>query len=177
MIFLLVRIFRKISSFQLNFETKNSIEIFFVICYELICSQTLFPSLMRGSAPRISFFTVLLQAWRILMAVHPAWKWNIYATYTTFGNENMFWRHLNTYFGKYIYKIYVKYILNIQLLEKIYFIHSDIYLTIYIFCMFFHVGRHPRDLAVQVCWSECEEILCQSSTFCELYEEQFYGKH
>ena len=62
----------------------------------------------------------------------------IYATYTTFENENIFRRHLNTcqvyvrYVLANIYKIYVKYILNIQLLKKIYFIHFDIYLT-YIF--------------------------------------------
>ena len=36
----------------------------------------------------------------------------------------------------YIYKIYVKYILNIQRLEKIYFIHFDINISyIYIFSM------------------------------------------
>ena len=40
----------------------------------------------------------------------------------------------------YIYIIYVKYILNIQLLEKIYFIHFDIYLTY----EFFHVGLYCR---------------------------------
>ena len=45
------------------------------------------------------------------------------------------------YFGKYIYiyKIYVKYILNVQLLKKIYFIHFDIYLT-YIFFPFFSMS-------------------------------------
>ena len=37
----------------------------------------------------------------------PPWKWNIYTTYTTFGNENIFWRHLN------ICQVYFKYMSDI----------------------------------------------------------------
>ena len=43
----------------------------------------------------------------------------------------------------YIYKIYVKYILNIQLLVRIYFIRFDIYLT----CIFFPCGWYFPDFS------------------------------
>ena len=46
----------------------------------------------------------------------------------------------------YIYKIYVKYILNIQLSGKIYFIHFNIYLT-YIFVSFFSIWVITRQYA------------------------------
>ena len=40
--------------------------------------------------------------------------------------------------------IYVKYILNIQVLEKIYFIHFDIYFAYIFFPFIFHVGGESR---------------------------------
>ena len=52
------------------------------------------------------------------------------------------------YLGKYIYKIYVKYILNIQLMEKIYFIHFDTYLT-YIFVLFFSMWDEPWKMVLE----------------------------
>ena len=54
------------------------------------------------------------------------------------------------YFGKYIYKIYVKYILNTQLLAKIYFIHFDIYLHIYFFYMWIHAKCSSNSVHITV---------------------------
>ena len=109
------------------------------------------------------YLSLRLHCCQSLSLRYPPWKWNIYATYTTFGDENIFQHHLNIcqvyvkYMSDifwqiyiYIYRIYVKYILNIKLLEKIYFLH---FIHFFLFFSVWDMSNTIESLSAMTCFS------------------------
>ena len=94
--------------------------------------------------------------------IHPQWKWNKYATYTTFGNENIFRRYLNicqvcVIYVRYILaNIYVQYMWNIFWIYnfwKKYILYTLTYI-LHIYC--FHPTKFPETLI----WYDRLNVVC-----------------